>query len=44
LNWQAKLMPATQTRIAEAALDNVNSVMGKTLGLSLLNFKELSSH
>ena len=44
LNWQAKLMPATKSRITEAAIDNAASDLGKTLGKSALHFEHMSSH
>lgn len=44
LNWQAKLMPVTQSRLEQAALDNATGGMGTTLELSALHFQHMSSH
>ncbi len=44
LNWQAKLMPATRSRLSEAAKDSTETAMGPDLGFSVLQFEGMSSH
>jgi hypothetical protein len=44
LNWQAKLMPVTQSRLEQAALDNATGDLGTTLKMSALHFQHMSSH
>lgn len=44
LNWQAKLMPTTRSRLQEATIEYVASDMNDTLVRTLVFFNKMSSH
>ena len=44
LNWQAKLMPTTRSRLQQATIEYVASDMNETLVRTLVFFDKLSSH